>query len=127
MKSKLFSMLLLFVFCMPVHAEQGAGSAVMHVVLVWLKDAGNAEHRQQIIDGSKKLSEIPGVTELRVGEVLPSEREVVESSYDVALSMRFESEADLKAYLVHPIHKNTVKESFVPIMDRFRVIDFKVQ
>ena len=98
---------------------------VVHVVLVWLKDAGNAEHRQQIITGSMQLRDIPGVLDLRVGEVIPSDRPVVDSSYDVALTLRFANDAALQTYLAHPIHKTTVKEVFVPIMDHYRVMDFK--
>lgn len=102
-----------------------AAPGVVHVVLVWLKDAGNAEHRQQVISGSKQLADIPGVLDLRVGTVIPSDRDVVDASYDVALYLRFASEADLQAYLVHPTHKTTVKEVFVPIMDHYRVMDFR--
>lgn len=100
---------------------------VMHVVLVWLKQPGNAEHRAQIITGSKKLAAIPGVQDLQVGPAIPSEREVAMDDFDVALSLRFASEAELEAYLVHPLHKSIVKEEFVPIMDRFRVIDFRTE
>lgn len=100
---------------------------IVHVVVVWLKEPGNAEHRQQIIAGSKQLKEIPGVLDLRVGKVVPSEREVVDSSYDVAIYLRFANAEDLQAYLVHPIHKAAVKDVFVPIMDRYKVYDFTAE
>lgn len=108
-------------------ADSQEEPGVMHVVLIWLKDAGNAEHRQQIIAGSKQLQSIPGVLDLRVGEVIPSERAVVDASYDVALSMRFASQHDLQNYLSHPTHQATVRQVFAPIMDRFRVFDFRDQ
>ncbi|MGJ8668824.1 MAG: Dabb family protein [Oceanococcus sp.] len=97
---------------------------LVHVVLVWLKQPGNQEHRIQIIDASQRLREIPGVLDLHVGEVLASDRAVVEDSYDVALSLRFSSQADLQAYLEHPVHVNAVKQHFVPVMQRYQVIDF---
>ena len=105
-------------------ADPPGEPGVVHVVLVWLNEPGNAGHRQQIIDGSKKLTEIPGVQDLRVGRVVPSERDVVDSSYDVALYLRFDSQAALQAYLAHPIHKTVVKEQFLPVMDYYRVYDF---
>jgi len=105
-------------------AEPENPPGVIHTVLVWLKEPGNAEHRQQIIEGSKRLEEIPGILELRVGQVVESEREVVDDGFDVALYMRFASIEDMNAYLVHPEHVKTVKEVFVPIMDRYRVHDF---
>ncbi len=97
---------------------------LMHVVLVWLKQAGNPQHREQIIEASQRLKAIPGVLDLHVGEVVRSDREVVEDSYDVALSLRFANRADLQAYLVHPLHVSTVKQEFLPIMQRYQVIDF---
>lgn len=102
-------------------------AGVVHVVLVWLKEAGNTAQRQQIITASKQLKDIPGVLDLRVGEVIPSDRSVVDSSYDVALTLRFANDAALQAYLIHPVHKRTVKEVFMPIMDKFRVMDFRDQ
>ena len=35
--------------------------ALQHVVLIWLKDAGNAEHRDRIIDVSKSFLDFPVV------------------------------------------------------------------
>lgn len=106
-------------------AEMPEEQGVIHIVQVWLKEPGNLAHRKQIIAGSKKLRNIPGVQDLRVGSVVPSDREVVDSSYDVALYLRFDSQGDLQKYLEHPIHKNTVKATFVPIMEKFRVLDFR--
>ena len=108
---------------------QSAGSSegLVHIILVWLKEPGNAEHRQQIIEGTHSLREIPGVLDLHVGEVISSDRPVVEDSYDVGIYLRFANAEDLQTYLTHPTHVNTVKAQFVPIMDRFQVMDFKSQ
>ncbi len=97
----------------------------MHVVLIWLKHSGNAEHQARIIEASRVLARIPGVQELRVGRVVASERAVVEDSYDVALSMRFDDAQALQDYLTHPLHVGTVKSEFMPIMQRYQVIDFQ--
>lgn len=119
---------LLFVFlcfaATPGIASAAEEPGVAHVVLVWLKEPGNVAHRQQIIEGTHRLREIPGVLDLQVGEVIQSERDVVDDSYDVALYFRFASRQALQEYLVHPRHKTTVKEQFVSIMARFRVFDF---
>lgn len=47
-------------------------SRIVHVVLVWLKDAGNSELRAQIIEATRRFSEIPEVEEIRVGVLVPS-------------------------------------------------------
>ena len=110
------------------YAEEGAdGPGVIHVVLVWLKEPGNAEHRQKIIEGSKKLDDIPGVEEILVGQAVPSEREVVDDSFDVALYMRFPNNKAMQDYLVHPEHVEIVKTEFVPLMDYYKVYDFTIE
>ena len=38
--------------------------ALQHVVLIWLKDAGNVEQRQKIIEVSKSFRDIPGVLQV---------------------------------------------------------------
>lgn len=98
---------------------------LVHVVLVWLKEPGNLAHRQQIIEGSKMLRDIPGVLDLRVGEVVTSDRAVVEDSYDVGLYLRLADQQALDQYLIHPTHKETVKREFLPIMERYQVLDFR--
>lgn len=97
---------------------------LVHVVLVWLKQPGNLQHRQEIIQASRALGEIPGVLDLRVGQVVPGERDVVEDSYDIGLVLRFRGKDALQAYLDHPLHVSTVKARFMPLMARYQVMDF---
>ena len=71
-------------------------SRVNHVVLCWLKDKGNQEQRQLLINKSLQFIEIPGVLEVRAGKVLKSDRSIVDSSYDVAIFLSFRSAADMQ-------------------------------
>ncbi len=98
---------------------------ICHVVLCWLKDAGNAEQRKKLIDVSKSFRSIPGVRDVMVGEAVPSEREVVDSSFDVGILLTFENEADMHAYLVHPDHARAVRETLKPLVSKTVVYDFK--
>ena len=104
-----------------------AGGEIDHVVIVWLKDHGNAQQRQQMIDRSKTFTQIPGVLSVSVGTCLPSTRPVVDSSYDVALVMRFADERALHEYDQHPIHKKAVQELLAPLAAKFVIYDFRVQ
>ncbi len=45
-------------------AEPGSDTAVVHIVLVWLKEPGNPEHRQRIIDATREFKTIPGVIDV---------------------------------------------------------------
>ena len=101
----------------PVHTLE-------HIVVVWLKEPGNAAHRQTILEQSEVLRRIPGVLSLKSGTVIPSERAIVDSSFDVALIVSFADQAAMDAYLVHPTHVQLVNETLRPLVAKIRVFDF---
>ena len=103
------------------------GGEIDHVVVIWLKDHGNAQQQQQMIDRSKTFTQIPGVLSVSVGTCLPSTRPVVDSSYDVALVMRFANEQALLEYDQPPIHKKAVQELLAPLAAKFVIYDFRVR
>ncbi|MGB5261811.1 MAG: Dabb family protein [Gammaproteobacteria bacterium] len=94
-------------------------------MVVWLKEPGNATHRQTILDASDILRTIPGVRTLKSGTVIASERAIVDSSFDVALIVSFTNQADMDAYLVHPLHVKLVNETLKPLVAKIRVFDFQ--
>jgi len=100
-------------------------SQVVHIVLIWLKESGNTEHIQQVVDITKQLKEIPEIQELRVGKSIPSDRKIVDDSFDVGLYMVFASKQDMENYLVHPQHQVAVKNSLKPLASKFLVYDFE--
>lgn len=95
-----------------------------HLLLIWLKEPGNQRHREQLIAASQRLREVPGVLDLDVGQVVQSDRAVVEDSFDVALSLRFRDEQALRAYVEHPLHQQIVKQSLAPLLQRYQVMDY---
>ena len=103
----------------------GTADPVEHVVVVWLKSPGNAEHRRRIIDESEVLRRIPGVIGLRIGEMIPSERSIVDSTFDVALIVSFIDRAALDTYLTHPVHVELVENTLKPLVEKIRVYDFQ--
>jgi len=98
---------------------------VEHIVIVWLKDPGNAAHRERIVAESQVLRDIPGVTGLRAGGMLPSERPIVDSSFDVALIVSLRDPEAMAEYLSHPVHVQLVEETLKPLVERIRVYDFR--
>jgi hypothetical protein len=98
--------------------------AVTHVVVCWLKDPGNADARDQIIEASRSFSAIPGVRGVRVGPALPSERAIVDDSFDVAIVLSFEDNQALARYLEHPRHQKAVREVLQPLVRKVIVYDF---
>lgn len=104
----------------PSHAP----GQVQHVVIVWLKETGNAEHRRRLIEASRELATIPGVVRIAAGEPLPKSRPMEDDSYDVAVVFTFESRAALASYQVHPEHKRATEEVLRPLTRRIVVYDF---
>ncbi|NQZ57675.1 MAG: Dabb family protein [Lentisphaeraceae bacterium] len=98
---------------------------VQHIVFVWLKDAGNTAHRQQIVEVSKSFKEIPSVLDVGVGEVISSERKIVDDSYDVGIIVTCADEKGMQEYLAHPIHQKAKKEVLLPLLKKVLVYDFK--
>lgn len=129
MNLKSISIAIVFIFFFLPACQQGKDSPdltpkVHHVVVCWLKDSGNEEARQKIIEVSRGFSSIPGVIDVRAGSVIRSEREIVDSSFDVAIYLSFDNKQKLQDYLNHPIHKNAVEETLKPLVSKVVVYDF---
>ncbi|MDB5295680.1 MAG: uncharacterized protein JWO31_1663 [Phycisphaerales bacterium] len=107
----------------PVAAPPAAGQ-VKHVVVVWLKSPGDKAARQKVLDSAAALRTIPGVLDVAGGECLPSDRAVVDSTYDVALVITLADAAALKAYGPHPTHQKVLAEVLKPAAERYVVYDF---
>ena len=99
-------------------------NVIVHVVLIWLKEPGNQDHIQKIINVSSQFKEISEIQELRVGKSIPSERKIVDNSFDVGLYMIFTDQEDMQRYLVDPKHKAAVKKVLKPLSSKIIVYDF---
>ncbi len=97
---------------------------VVHVVLVWLKEAGNPDHRARIIEATRSFSAIPGVEEIKVGEPIPNARPSADDSFDVGLYMVFSSRGALESYLTDPAHQKAQQSILRPLVKRVLVYDF---
>ncbi|HEY1051491.1 MAG TPA: Dabb family protein [Prosthecobacter sp.] len=108
----------------PLGHKTTAKGKVEHVVLVWLKRPGNAADRAAVIAAARKFrAEISQIQHLSVGTAVPSERPVVDDSFDVGLVMRFANAADMTAYEKHPVHQKAVAEILKPIAKKLLVYD----
>ena len=96
---------------------------IHHVVLCWLKDPGNTTHRETIIQASKAFEDIPTVLSVSVGNVLASERELVDDSFDVGLIVTFNNKQDMEEYIAHPLHVKMVEEKLKPLVKQIAVYD----
>ncbi len=96
-----------------------------HVVIFWtLADKPTAA--DELIAGAKQyLSPVPGVKSFHIGKMVPSHRDVVDQSYQVALNLQFESKEAQDAYQFHPLHLEFVERAFKPNCARVVIYDFE--
>lgn len=93
---------------------------ITHIVLFRLKDRspGNIEKTAGILGGLK--DKVPQIRSLDIGvDLLRSAR-----SYDVSLTARFDTMADLQAYQTHPEHK-VVVDYIDSVKDSIAVVDYE--
>jgi hypothetical protein len=103
--------------------EEHQGGMVHHVVLCWLKDTGNVEHIETIVDQTLGFASQPGIVSVVAGTSLASDRPLVDDSFDVGLIMVFESQESLAAYLADPEHQRATEEILRPLVDRLVIYD----
>ena len=77
-----------------------------------------------MIDVSRTFRDIPGVVEVRVGEVIPSDRKIVDDSFDIGIIFSFKSVDDMNSYIQHPTHLQAVKDTLIPLTHKILVYDF---
>ena len=99
--------------------------ALQHVALIWLKDAGNVEQRQKIIEVSTSFRDIPGVIQVQSVKAVASVRSIVDDSFDVGILVVVPDERRLAEYLAHPIHQWAKKDVLMPLVAKVLVYDFK--
>ena len=95
-----------------------------HVVLCWLKEAGNSEQRDRVIKMTETFNDIPSVLDARAGGPIMSERSIVDDSFDVGIIVEVRDEKGLQEYIDHPIHLKAKKEILLPLVERVLVYDF---
>ena len=112
----------------PFGGRTTAQGKIEHIVLVWLKSPGNAADRATVIALTKQFqSEIQGIQHLSVGQAVPSDRDIVDDSFDVGFVMRFANKDDMTAYEKHAVHVNTVKEKLLPLAKKVLVYDIRCE
>jgi len=118
---------LFFVYCaLPWMAPANAGenrAGLHHVVLMWLKQPGDAEAKRNITAASYSFADIPGVLSVRVGDSVASERDTVDDSFDLGIIVGFPNKEAMQHYLGHPAHKKIVHDIIQPLVRKIIVYD----
>ena len=102
-----------------------SNQGVIHTVYLWLKKPGDQQHRHQLLYASDRLRSIPGVLDIRFGESIASDRDIVDDSFDVGIYFYFKDVEAMNAYLRHPVHISVVEQRIKPLVNRITVHDFE--
>jgi len=96
-----------------------------HVVIFWSNPA-DPKAADDLVAGAKRyLAPIPGIVHFHVGKMVPSDRPVVDQSYQVALNVVFADKKAQDEYQVHPLHVQFVEKVFKRMCQRVVVYDFE--
>lgn len=97
---------------------------IKHVVLLKWKAGVSEEQIDCVSAGFQKLKDqIPEIASYSFGK----DASIYRGNADYALIAEFESEADLRAYVVHPKHQEFLREVTGPIMASFQSVQFTDQ
>lgn len=95
-----------------------------HVLMVWLNQPNNAQMRSKFIAASKQLNSFPGIINRHVGVVSPSDRGIVDDTFDVAVTITFNDKKAYEKYLADPKHKQIIESQLKPLVNRIVAYDF---
>lgn len=96
---------------------------VQHVVVCWLKHPGDAHDREALLATCAPLRAIPGLLAIHAGTAVPSERPVVDDTFDVALVMTFADTTAMQAYITHPAHQQILRDVVAPLANKVVIYD----
>ena len=102
-----------------------SNKGVVHTVFLWQKNPGDMQHRRQLLHATDRLRSIPGVIDIRFGEMIESDRDIVDDSFDIGIYIYFSDVTAMKRYLVHPLHQAIVEQDIKPLVERIVVHDFQ--
>ena len=95
-----------------------------HLVIFYTKPKLPNSTEALIAGIEEYLRPIPLAVSLHVGRMVPSERPVVDQSYQVGLNLVFADKAAEVAYQIHPLHLEFVEKAFKPNCLKAIVYDF---
>jgi len=97
---------------------------IEHTVFIWLQRPGHDEDRGALIRATKDLQKSTGLIRgVRYGRPVPSDRPVVDDTYDLALFMRFADHQALADFETHRAHQKAKREILQPLARRVLIYD----
>lgn len=83
---------------------------LIHHVYFWLKNPGDRNDRDKLVEGLEKLSKVATIKQFHIGMPANTNREVIDSSYAVSWMLIFATPEDQASYQTDPVHLAFVEE-----------------
>ncbi|MDQ3623739.1 MAG: Dabb family protein [Verrucomicrobiota bacterium] len=96
-----------------------------HVVIFWTFPEKPTAVDELVAGAEQLLRPIPGLKSFHAGRMVPSHRDVVDQSYQVALNLQFDCKQAQDDYQLHPLHLEFVEKVFKPNCRKAVVYDFE--
>jgi len=102
---------------------QNVVQTVVHTVVFWFKPGTAEAVVATAIEEVKKFKSLPMVRDVYVGKAIMSDRDVVDDSFSVMLTLVFDSEEKLREYESDPYHQRVSKTIILPHVTRAVIYD----
>src|SRR5687768_3187566 len=82
----------------------------VHHVYFWLKNAGSKEDQARLLIGLQTLKKIETIKMSHIGVPADTNRDVIDTSYQMSLLLVFDNRKDQDVYQNHPVHLKFVED-----------------
>lgn len=96
--------------------------AFVHAVYFWMNDSDAELSKVFMTKGLTELAKVSSIKHVYWGPPAETNRDVIDSSYDVAWIVTFDSPEDQEAYQVDPIHLKFI-EQYSSVWEKVKVYD----
>ncbi|MFC3151254.1 Dabb family protein [Litoribrevibacter euphylliae] len=105
--------------------SQNQPGKVQHVVLLWFKPEISENYIHEVSENTQSLLNIPGIQTLHTGRAITSDRPMVDDSFDLGVTMTFDSVASMQSYVSHPEHKAFLKRYIIGKTEKLVIYDYQ--
>ena len=105
-------------------AANARSGQVTHIMLFWLKRAGNVDDQNVLLRALRTLRRFRGVNDVRVGRPLPVDRPGLEQSFDLGVVVIFRDREALEKFEHDPRRGGAIDAMLQPLVLRYIVYNF---
>lgn len=102
--------------------DKNTGGTFVHTVFFWLKNPESEADQLKLLEGLTMLRQIPEIQSSYIGVPAPTNRDVIDSSYNLSITFVFDDGVKQDAYQVHPTHLKFI-DQYAHLWDRVVVYD----